>query len=121
MEILIKGYVLCSSVSGGEHTEGIVPAKRSKYLYLPTESDETLDHKEIPQGRMSAFHFEEGDSCPPVGFAVEENSSGFMEDDEPDSSESESETEVDSSETEPDLNEDMAVHSGRLFNFSLIA
>lgn len=103
------GTICCS----GEQT-GVFRSKRSRCIYLPAVSGETLDHKEIPPSQMGMSHlqFEDGDCGPRTGFSVEESSSGFMEDDETDSSESGSESDDDSSETELDVDEEMAPVSG---------
>jgi hypothetical protein len=54
-----------------------------------------------------------GNFVPYPGSLIEENSSGFTEYVESDSSETDSsESESDSSETEPDMDEEMAVLSG---------
>ncbi|KAL9431641.1 hypothetical protein AB3S75_026773 [Citrus x aurantiifolia] len=102
-----------TSPANGEQT-GVFRSKRSMCIYLPAVSGETLDHKEIPPSQMGMSHlqFEDGYSGPRTGFSVEESSSGFMEDDETDSSESESESEDDSSETELDMDEEMTPVSG---------
>ncbi|KAJ0014797.1 hypothetical protein Pint_21583 [Pistacia integerrima] len=103
-----------SLANGGEQMGGTFRAKRSRYIYLPAESNENLDCKEITpsQTDMSALPVEDSYCGPRIH--VEENSSGFMEDDECDSSESESESEseADSSETEPDIDQQMTILSG---------
>lgn len=93
---------------------GTFRAKRSRFVYLPSESNDALDGKEInpSQTEMSSFPVEDTDCGPRIH--VEENSSGFLEDDESGSSESgsESESEADSSETEPDIDHEMTTLSG---------
>lgn len=89
---------------------GTFRAKRSRFVYFPSESNDALDGKEInpSQTEMSSFPVEDTDCGPRIH--VEENSSGFLEDDESGSSESESE--ADSSETEPDIDHEMTTVSG---------
>lgn len=85
-------------------------SKRSKCAYLPSDSNDTLDCKEITpsQTEMSTLPVEDSECGPRIH--VEENSSGFVEGDESHSSESESE--ADSSETEPDIDKEMTILSG---------
>ncbi|XP_044499527.1 uncharacterized protein LOC123220961 isoform X2 [Mangifera indica] len=99
-----------SLANGEEQMGGTFPAKRSRFVYLPSESNDALDGKEInpSQTEMSSFPVEDTDCGPRIH--VEENSSGFLEDDESGSSESESE--ADSSETEPDIDHEMTTVSG---------
>ncbi|KAI9157250.1 hypothetical protein LWI28_019228 [Acer negundo] len=100
--------------NGEDQMGGTFQAKRSRCVYLPDDSKETLDSKEnLPSHiGMSHLQFEDGDYDPLTGCSNEENSSGFMEDDESDSSESSTESEADSSETEPDMDEEMTLRSG---------
>ncbi|KAK3229576.1 hypothetical protein Dsin_001457 [Dipteronia sinensis] len=100
--------------NGEDQMGGTFRAKRSRCVYLPDDSKETLDSKENPPNNigMSHLQFEDGDYDPLTGCSNEENSSGFMEDNESDSSESSTESEADSSETEPDMDEEMTLRSG---------
>ncbi|KAK1570710.1 hypothetical protein Q3G72_006044 [Acer saccharum] len=100
--------------NGEDQMGGTFRAKRSRCVYLPDDSKETLDSKENPPRHigMSHLQFEDGDYDPLTGCSNEENSSGFIEDDESDSSESSTESEADSSETEPDMDEEMTLRSG---------
>ncbi|XWS65105.1 hypothetical protein CRYUN_Cryun05aG0062400 [Craigia yunnanensis] len=104
-------------INGGERMGGVFQAKRSRCMYLPAESLDDLDYKEIPlnQIEMSTSRFLESDSYPFPSHLIEDDTSEFLEDGESGSSEStssESESESDSSETEPDMDEDITSHSG---------
>ncbi|XWS58784.1 hypothetical protein CRYUN_Cryun08bG0063200 [Craigia yunnanensis] len=104
-------------INGGERMGGVSRAKRSRCMYLPAESFDALDYKEIPpnQIEMSPSPFLECDFYPFPSHLIEDNTNGFLEDVESGSSESpssESESESDSSETEPDMDEDIISHSG---------
>ncbi|GMI85411.1 PWWP-DOMAIN INTERACTOR OF POLYCOMBS1, PRO-TRP-PRO-TRP protein 1 [Hibiscus trionum] len=104
-------------INGGERLRGILRAKRSRCMYLPSESFDALNYKEIPQNQidMSPSHFLECDSYPFHRLLNEDDASEFLEDVESGSSEStssESESESDSSETEPDMDEDINSQSG---------
>ncbi|CAL8128310.1 unnamed protein product [Prunus armeniaca] len=99
-----------TSVSGVEQTGVVCKAKRSKCVYLPAESGESLEYEAAPSNQVEI-------SASPVGARshaealIEENTSGFTED-ESDSSETDSsESESDSSETEPDMDEEMPLLS----------
>lgn len=103
-----------TSVSGVEQTGVVCKAKRSKCVYLPAESGESLEYEAAPSNQVEI-------SASPVGARshaealIEENTSGFTED-ESDSSETDSsESESDSSETEPDMDEEMPLLSGSAF------
>ncbi|KAH7511578.1 hypothetical protein ACOSQ2_014253 [Xanthoceras sorbifolium] len=100
--------------NGDEQMGGTFRAKRSRCVYLPADSKETLDSKENPPSHIGMPHlqFEDGDYDPLTGCSNEENSSGFLEDEESDSSESSTESEADSSETEADMDEEMTLRSG---------
>ncbi|XP_016650246.1 PREDICTED: uncharacterized protein At1g51745 isoform X3 [Prunus mume] len=97
-------------VNGVEQTGVVCKAKRSKCVYLPAESGEFLEYEAAPSNQVEI-------SASPVGARshaealIEENTSGFTED-ESDSSETDSsESESDSSETEPDMDEEMPLLS----------
>ncbi|KAK8545588.1 hypothetical protein V6N13_066861 [Hibiscus sabdariffa] len=102
-------------INGGERRGGILRAKRSRCMYLPPESFDALNYREIPQNQidMSPSHFLECDSYPFRRLLNEDDASEFLEDVESDSSEStSSESESDTSETEPDMDEDINSPSG---------
>ncbi|XP_022745720.1 uncharacterized protein At1g51745-like isoform X2 [Durio zibethinus] len=104
-------------INGGERMGGVFRAKRSRCTYLPAESFDALEYKEIlpNQIEMSPFGFLEYDSYPFPNHLIEDNTSEFLEDVESGSSEStssESESDSDSSETEPDMDENITSHSG---------
>lgn len=105
-----------TSISGVEQMGAISRAKRSRCVYLPAESSDSMDDKEVPPGqiKMLPTQFEDSDFHHHPGSLNEENSSsGFMEDVELDSSESNSsESESDSSETEPDMDKEMTAFPG---------
>ncbi|VVA11451.1 PREDICTED: At1g51745 [Prunus dulcis] len=95
---------------GVEQTGVVCKAKRSKCVYLRAESGESLEYEAAPSNQVEI-------SASPVGARshaealIEENTSGFTED-ESDSSETDSsESESDSSETEPDMDEEMPLLS----------
>ncbi|WVZ04074.1 hypothetical protein V8G54_024880, partial [Vigna mungo] len=91
---------------------GASRAKRSRCVYFPTESSDSLDYRETqPRVEMSpsqrrrefAYH----------GSMVGETEYTFMDDVESDSSETAcTDSDSDSSETEPDLDEEMTIFSG---------
>ncbi|KAM1232462.1 hypothetical protein ACFX13_043011 [Malus domestica] len=101
---------LSTSVSGVEPTGVIYKAKRSKIVYLPAESGESLGYEASPSNHVEI-------SASPVGARphaesmISENTSGFTEDDSDSSETDTSESESDSSETEPDMDEDMPLLS----------
>ncbi|XVE62234.1 hypothetical protein DITRI_Ditri06bG0101600 [Diplodiscus trichospermus] len=104
-------------INGGERMGGVFRTKRSRCMYLPAESFDGLDYKEIPPNQMekSPSHFMECDTYPFPGHLIDDNTSEFLEDVESGSSEStssESESQSDSSETEPERDEDITSHSG---------
>lgn len=87
-------------------------AKRSRCMYLPAESSDSLDYKET----LTNFP---GSSSQPAGenpyssSLAEESESAFMDDVESDSSETEStNSDSDSSETELDRDEETIILSG---------
>ncbi|KAF5749335.1 hypothetical protein HS088_TW04G01303 [Tripterygium wilfordii] len=97
-----------------DQTRASFRAKRSKCVYLPDLSSDSLDSKEVPPGdiEISASQLGDDDGCPHPDSLAEENASELSEDVESDSTESDaSESETDSSKTEPDINE-TTVHSG---------
>ncbi|KAE8679039.1 dentin sialophosphoprotein-like [Hibiscus syriacus] len=109
------GRLTC--INGGERLGGILRAKRSRCMYLPPESFDALNYKEIPQNEidMPPSHFLKCDSYPFLRLSNEHDASELLEDVESGSSEStssESESESDSSEAEPDMDEDINSHSG---------
>ncbi|CAN6706088.1 unnamed protein product [Malus baccata var. baccata] len=95
---------------GVEPTGVIYKAKRSKIVYLPAESGESLGYEASPSNHVEI-------SASPVGARphaesmISENTSGFTEDDSDSSETDTSESESDSSETEPDMDEDMPLLS----------
>ncbi|KAI4295318.1 hypothetical protein L6164_035375 [Bauhinia variegata] len=103
------------SLGSAVHTDGQIGvayrSKRSRCLYLPAESSDSLDFKETPTNvEMSSSQF--GGECPHPGSLAEESESAFMDDAESDSSETEStDSDSDSSETEPDMDEEMTILS----------
>ncbi|XP_050155798.1 uncharacterized protein At1g51745-like isoform X2 [Malus sylvestris] len=99
-----------SHVNGVESTGVICKAKRSKIVYLPAESGESLEYEASPSNHVAS-------SASPVGTRphaesmISENTSGFTEDDCDSSETDTSESESDSSETEPEMDEDMPLLS----------
>lgn len=99
-------------INGEEHIEGVSRAKRSRFMYLPSQTSDALKYKEIHPNRieMSAFQIEESDSYPFAGQLVEDNAREFLEVGDSGLSESTSSelaSESDSSQTEADIDEDM--------------
>ncbi|CAK7340121.1 unnamed protein product [Dovyalis caffra] len=102
------------SLSGVEKMGAISRAKRSRCFYLPADSSDSMDDKELPpiQNKMSPSCFEDRLHSHPGSSNEEDSSSGFMEDVESDSSGSNSsECESDSSQTEPDMDKELVVFS----------
>nr|XP_017190377.2 uncharacterized protein At1g51745-like isoform X2 [Malus domestica] len=99
-----------SHVNGVESTGVICKAKRSKIVYFPAESGESLEYEASPSNHVAS-------SASPVGARphaesmISENTSGFTEDDSDSSETDTSESESDSSETEPEMDEDMPLLS----------
>nr|XP_017190381.2 uncharacterized protein At1g51745-like isoform X3 [Malus domestica] len=95
---------------GVESTGVICKAKRSKIVYFPAESGESLEYEASPSNHVAS-------SASPVGARphaesmISENTSGFTEDDSDSSETDTSESESDSSETEPEMDEDMPLLS----------
>ena len=109
---------LSTSISGVEHLGVIRRAKRSRCVYYPAESSESLDNKAISQSDVEISDSQIGASLHPNSL-TEENISGSTED-ESDTSETDSfESKSDSSETEEDMDEEMAVLSGEFIFFFL--
>ncbi|XP_059459427.1 uncharacterized protein At1g51745 isoform X2 [Corylus avellana] len=113
------------SMGNASHANGVEQmgvtsrAKRSRCVYVTAEHGDSLDHNETSPRKieMSASQFGMGNFVPYPGSLIEENSSGFTEDVESDSSETDSsESESDSSETEPDMEEEMTVLSEAEWN-----
>lgn len=101
-------------VSGVEQTGVFYKAKRSKCVYFPAESGESFEYEAAPSNHIE-FSASPVGALPHPDSLIEENTSGFTED-ESDSSETDSsESESDSSETEPDMDEDMPLLSGSAF------
>ncbi|KAJ9179746.1 hypothetical protein P3X46_008080 [Hevea brasiliensis] len=102
--------------NGVDEIGAISLAKRSRNVHLPAESSDSLDDKELPpnQINMLSSQFEDDGGHPHDSSLNEQNSSsGFMENVESDSSETDSfESESDSSETEPDVAGKMTVFPG---------
>ncbi|EEF42331.1 uncharacterized protein At1g51745 [Ricinus communis] len=95
--------------NGGDQMGGVSRAKRSKCVYFPAETNDSLDDKELPPNQIKMFG---NDGHPHRGSLNEQNSSsGFTEDVESDSSQTDSsESESDSTETEPDVDDEMTVY-----------
>lgn len=103
------------SLSGVEKMGAIFQAKRTRCVYMPADSSDSMDDKDIPPNQNKFF---------PSGFEAElhshsgssneeDSSSGFMEDVESDlSGSNSSESESDSSQTEPDVDKEMVIFSG---------
>ncbi|PRQ60674.1 putative PWWP domain-containing protein [Rosa chinensis] len=97
-----------SHVNGVEQTGAICRAKRSKCVYLPADSGDSLEYEAAPAGHIEI-------SASPIGTRlhaeslIEDNTSGFTEDlEESNFSETDSSDHgSDSSETEPDMDEEM--------------
>ena len=108
---------VCTSIPGGmEPMGGICRAKRSKCVYFPADSSESLDNKAISQSDIEMSD-SQNETFPNPSSLIEENISGSSEE-ESDTSETElSESETDSSETE-DMDEEMTVLSGRVYILS---
>ncbi|KAL6127446.1 hypothetical protein ACLB2K_070811 [Fragaria x ananassa] len=95
-----------SHVNGVEQTRAVCRAKRSKCVYLPADSGDSLEYETAPSGHVDI-------SGPPIGTRlhgetlIEDTTSGFTEE-EPDSSETDSSIPgSDSSETEPDMDDEL--------------
>ncbi|XVF56506.1 hypothetical protein PTKIN_Ptkin06aG0126600 [Pterospermum kingtungense] len=106
-----------SHINGGERMGGVFRAKRSRCMYLPADSFDASDYKEIQPNLIEMLppHFLESDSYPFPSHLIEDNTSEYLEDVESGSSEStssESESDSDSSETEPDMDEDVTSQTG---------
>ncbi|KDP21792.1 hypothetical protein JCGZ_00579 [Jatropha curcas] len=106
-----------NNANGAEQMGAICQLKRSKCAYFPAESSDSLEDKELPLNRIKAFpsQFDDDDSHPHHSSLNEQNSSsGFMENAESDSSETDSsnDSESDSSETEPDVDDEMTIFPG---------
>ncbi|PON62444.1 PWWP domain containing protein [Trema orientale] len=99
-----------TSISGVEHLGVICRAKRSRCVYYPAESSESLDNKAISQSDVENSDSHIGASLHPNSL-TEENISGSTEDESDTSETDSSESESDSSETEQDMDEEMAVLS----------
>jgi len=93
----------------------IFRAKRTGCVYLPADSSDSMDDKDIPTNQNKFFPsgFEADLHSHPGSSNEEEFSSGFMEDVESDlSGSNSSESESDSSQTEPDVDKEMVIFSG---------
>ncbi|XP_062119820.1 uncharacterized protein At1g51745 isoform X2 [Humulus lupulus] len=99
-----------SHLNGGEHLGVSCRAKRSRCVYYPAESSESLDNKAISQSDVEMSDSQIGASLHPNSL-TEENVSGSTEDESDSSETGSSESESDSSETEQDMDEEMAVFS----------
>ncbi|WCJ27944.1 Tudor/PWWP/MBT superfamily protein [Euphorbia peplus] len=96
--------------NGVDQLRAFCRAKRSRCIYLPSESNDSLDDKELPANQKKMFHSEleddDGHTHHHGSLNEQNSSSGFMEDVESDSSATESsDSESDSSETEPDMDD----------------
>ncbi|KAJ9185563.1 hypothetical protein P3X46_005182 [Hevea brasiliensis] len=102
--------------NGADEMGAISRAKRSRCVYFPADSSDSLDDKELTpnQIKMLPPKFEDNDDHPHHSSLNEQNSSsGFMENVESDSSETDSsQSESDSSETEHDVTDEMTVFPG---------
>ncbi|KAK4285011.1 hypothetical protein QN277_001764 [Acacia crassicarpa] len=88
-------------------------AKRSRAMYMPADSSDSLDYKE-PPSHVDMLSSQFGGEGPHPSSLAEESESAFMDDVESDSSDTgstDSDSDSDSSETEPDLDEEMALLS----------
>ncbi|XP_027355060.1 uncharacterized protein At1g51745-like isoform X2 [Abrus precatorius] len=90
---------------------GACRAKRSRCMYFPVESSDSLDYKEtLAHVEMSSSQLRR--EFPYHGSLFGETESAFMDDVGSDSSETAStESDSDSSETEPDMDEEMTIFS----------
>ncbi|RDY09528.1 hypothetical protein CR513_06092, partial [Mucuna pruriens] len=90
---------------------GASRAKRSRCMYFPAESSDSLDYREtLPRVEMSPSRHRR--EFPYHGSLVGETEYTFMDDVESDSSETAStDSDSDSSETEPDMDEEMTIFS----------
>lgn len=98
-----------------EKTGAIFRAKRTRCVYLPADSSDSMDDKDIPssQNKFLPTSFETKLHSHPGSSNEEDSSSGFIEDVESDlSGSNSSESESDSSQTEPDVDKEMVVFSG---------
>lgn len=87
-------------------------AKRSRCVYLPAESSDSLDYKE-PLVSIPISSSQLGGEYPNGSSLAEESESAFMDDVESDSSETATaDSDSDSSETELDQDEDITIFSG---------
>lgn len=88
------------SVAEADPMGSVFRAKRSKCVYLPSESDGGLEHKEIsPSGiEISPSQIGDCNNHPHPGSLTEENTSELMEDSESDSSETEAATDEETTE-----------------------
>ncbi|KAJ6348558.1 hypothetical protein OIU77_006186 [Salix suchowensis] len=100
--------------NGVEKTGAIFRAKRTRCVYLPADSSDSMDDKDIPSSQNKFFptSFETKLHSHPGSSNEEDSSSGFIEDVESDlSGSNSSESESDSSQTEPDVDKEMVVFS----------
>ncbi|KAJ6422459.1 hypothetical protein OIU84_027424 [Salix udensis] len=100
--------------NGVEKTGAIFRAKRTRCVYLPADSSDSMDDKDIPssQNKFLPTSFETKLHSHPGSSNEEDSSSGFIEDVESDlSGSNSSESESDSSQTEPDVDKEMVVFS----------
>ncbi|KAG6715026.1 hypothetical protein I3842_05G229900 [Carya illinoinensis] len=102
-----------SHANGVEQTGLASRAKKRRCVYLTAEHGDSLDYGETSRSRieMSTSQFGVGNGHPYSGSFIEENSSGFTEDVETNSSTGSSESESDFSETEPEMDEDTTLLS----------
>lgn len=100
-----------TSISGVEPLGVICRAKRSRCVYIPAESSESLDYKGILQSQSDIEMSDSQIGASQHPNSIEENISGSTEDESDTSETDSSESESDSSETE-DMDEEMAVFSG---------
>ncbi|KAF4398966.1 hypothetical protein G4B88_023560 [Cannabis sativa] len=99
-----------TSISGREHLGVVFRAKRSRCVYYPADSSESLENKAISQSDVEMSDSQIGASLHRNSL-TEGNISGFTEDESGSSETGSSESESDSSETERDVDEEMTVFS----------
>ncbi|XP_030500305.1 uncharacterized protein At1g51745 isoform X2 [Cannabis sativa] len=97
-------------LNGREHLGVVFRAKRSRCVYYPADSSESLENKAISQSDVEMSDSQIGASLHRNSL-TEGNISGFTEDESGSSETGSSESESDSSETERDVDEEMTVFS----------
>jgi hypothetical protein len=104
----MKFICIFGSVSGKEKTKSRAEAKRTKYMFTPSESNDVSDLHENLLSHRDAMHssFAGGDTR-----YSDYDPPNFLEDMESDYSESE----TDSSDMEEDTDDDIPLLSGKVF------